>query len=646
FHTGRWWWDTQKAVEARSPGATIIPIILSSDKTQITLFHNKTAYPVYLTIGNLPKDIRQKPSRHGQVLLAYLPTTKLEHIKNKAARRRALANLFHASLSRVLTGLKEAGINGVVMHSGNGVARRCHPIFASYVSDYPEQVLVTCTYSGNSPLCEVPANELGDYPCDYEFCSFEEALSAAESIGTPDWGKNCAKANIKPVQYPFWEDLPYVDIFRSITPNILHQLLQGVMKHLIGWITKIVGKDKLDAHVRRLPPNHLIRIFFKGLSSLSQVSGTEHKQICAFILGMLNDLLLPPDQLKALVCATRALLDFLYLSRYQVHSDITLQELNDCLEEFHSNKWVFVECGVREHFNIPKLHFLTHYICAIKLFGTANNYSTETTERLHIDFTKDAYPEQAVLRPSSRQDVARANIRFLFADLSCPYNIKMTNWPTLKSVRISTLQTSYGASLFVPALCRFIAQFCYPTGTAAQIEEAALDVALPFRSVPVFHCIKFINTDFHPTETLDSIHAYPQIRTSSGKITREGRFDTALIRVRAAKDVPSGVYDGLEFLLHSRLRVGRVRIVYSLPPQSLPKLVPPNVEVPEHLAYVKWYSRLTLRPDETMNMQYICREHTGDGSPLVSVLLVSVIESSVHLFPKWGKAVPAECVSD
>lgn len=574
-------------MEARSPGATIIPIILSSDKTQITLFRNKTAYPVYLTIGNLPKDIRRKPSRHGQVLLAYLPTTKLEHIKNKAARRRALANLFHASLSRVLTGLKEAGINGVVMHSGNGVARRCHPIFALYVNDYPEQVLVTCTYSGDSPLCEVPANELGDYPCDYEFRSFEEALSAAESIGTPDWGKNCAEANIKPVQHPFWEDLPYVDIFRSITPDILHQLLQGVMKHLIGWITKIVGKDELDARVRRLPPNHSIRIFFKGLSSLSRVSGTEHKQICAFILGMLNDLSLPPDQSKALVCATRALLDFLYLSRYQVHSDITLQELDDCLEEFHSNKWVFVECGVCEHFNIPKLHFLTHYVRAIKLFGTADNYSTETTERLHIDFAKDAYrstnhkneypqmtrwlerrekmvmhakyvawrhlsvAEQAVLRPSSRQDVARANIRFSFADLSCPYNIKMMNWPTLKSVRISTLQTSYGASLFVPALCRFIAQFRYRTGTAAQIEEAALDVALPFRLVPVFHRIKFINTDFHPTETLDSIHAYPQIRTSSGKITREGRFDTALIRVRAAKDVPSGVYDGLEFLLHS-----------------------------------------------------------------------------------------------
>ena len=67
------------------PGATIIPIIISSDKTQITLFRNKMAYPVYLTIGNLPKSICHKPSQQGQILLAYLPSTHLLHITIKAA---------------------------------------------------------------------------------------------------------------------------------------------------------------------------------------------------------------------------------------------------------------------------------------------------------------------------------------------------------------------------------------------------------------------------------------------------------------------------------------------------------------------------------------------------------------------------------
>ncbi|KAJ3855540.1 hypothetical protein EV368DRAFT_34490, partial [Lentinula lateritia] len=55
MHTGKWWWNTQ--LEQDKPGATIIPVIISSDKTQITLFRNKSAYPVYLTIGNLPKEV-------------------------------------------------------------------------------------------------------------------------------------------------------------------------------------------------------------------------------------------------------------------------------------------------------------------------------------------------------------------------------------------------------------------------------------------------------------------------------------------------------------------------------------------------------------------------------------------------------------
>ncbi|THU75135.1 hypothetical protein K435DRAFT_707611, partial [Dendrothele bispora CBS 962.96] len=54
-------------------------------------------------------------------------------------------------------------------------------------------------------------------------------------------------------------------------------------------------------------------------------------------------------------------------------------------------KQIFVDLGAREHFNLPKLHSLAHYSRAIQLYGTTDNYNTEITERLHIDFTKDAY---------------------------------------------------------------------------------------------------------------------------------------------------------------------------------------------------------------------------------------------------------------
>ncbi|KAG1718626.1 hypothetical protein EDB19DRAFT_1649989 [Suillus lakei] len=83
MHTGKWWWNTQ--LDKQQLGATIIPVIISTDKTQVTVFHNKTAYPVYLIISNIPKEIHGKPSQCAHVLLTYLPTTHLKHITNKAS---------------------------------------------------------------------------------------------------------------------------------------------------------------------------------------------------------------------------------------------------------------------------------------------------------------------------------------------------------------------------------------------------------------------------------------------------------------------------------------------------------------------------------------------------------------------------------
>ncbi|TFY51720.1 hypothetical protein EVJ58_g10417 [Rhodofomes roseus] len=370
--TGEWWWATQKMLEERRPGATVMPLIISSDKTQLTQFRNKTAYPVYLTIGNLPKEIRRKPSHRGQILLAYLPASRLMHITNKAARRRTLTNVFHACLSEILKPLRRAGVDGIQMTSA--------------------------TYTGECPICECPHDELGTYPCTSAFRDVDEVLDALNLFGTADYNHACDAAGIKPIQHPFWEHLPYVDIFQSITPDVLHQLHQGVIKHLLAWVTDIVGDDEVDARVKRLPPNHSIHNFHKGIASLSRVTGAEHKQMSRFMLGLLIDVPLPRADSSELISATKALLDFLYMSQYSVHSETTLKALEGSLADFHAKKDVFIRLGARGNFLIPKLHMLTHYVRAIKLYGTTDNYNTETTERLHIDFAKEAY------RATNRKD--------------------------------------------------------------------------------------------------------------------------------------------------------------------------------------------------------------------------------------------------
>lgn len=89
------------------------------------------------------------------------------------------------------------------------------------------------------------------------------------------------------------------------------------------------------------------------------------------------------------------------------------------------------------------------------------------------------------------------------------------------------------------------------------------------------------------------------------------------------------------------LRVGRVRVVFSLPPNSIANLFPPNVDVPPHLAYIEWFTRFTARPDARSHLQLVKRDKAPDGNPLVSVIPVSLILGAVALFPKWGHVVPA-----
>jgi hypothetical protein len=202
----------------------------------------------------------------------------------------------------------------------------------------------------------------------------------------------CHNAGLKPIFHPFWETFPLADIFVSITPDILHQMLQGMVKHLIRWLIGIFGPTAIDARCKAIPPNHNIMLFTKGIASLSRVSGQEHKKMCSILLGLIINLPVPGGwDSSRIVRAVRALLDFLFIAQFQSHTSQTIYHLQQSLSTFHENKAVFSDIGVRQHFNLPKLHSLLHYAASIRLFGTTDNYNTEQSERLHIDLAKDAY---------------------------------------------------------------------------------------------------------------------------------------------------------------------------------------------------------------------------------------------------------------
>lgn len=472
-----------------------------------------------------------------------------------------LANLFHSCMKRILSPLKGAGKEGVKMTCGHGDTRRTHPLFACFVSDYPEQVLACGCKTGECPKCDVPFDELGEFPTDeYSLRDLDKILNALSTFTQEPEKFNmaCKDAGIKPISDVFWQDLPYADIHLAITPDILHQLYQGVLKHVIAWVTTAFGQKEIDARCRRFPPNHSIRIFTKGISSLSRVTGKEHADMCRILLGLVVDLPLPGGFSPIrLIRAVRAILDFLYLAQYPVHTAETLQCLNDALTCFHENKQIFIDIGVRNSFNLPKLHSLSHYIDSIRLFGTTDNYNTEYTERLHIDLAKDAYRAtnkkdeyaQMTVWLERKEKMLRharyINWRLGVSDFQriMPSNpvlqtylgdIRMTKGPSA-NVSMDQIANNYGATFFRDALARYVAQSMDPNLTThARIEHAASNVMLPFRMVPVFHKIKF--TDPETNVIVDSIHVRPERCDKYAKPV-PSRFDTCIIKVGEADDI-------------------------------------------------------------------------------------------------------------
>ena len=49
------------------------------------------------------------------------------------------------------------------MVCGNGRVHRNHPLFAAFIGDYPEQILLTGSVTGECPRCDVDHDSLGDY---------------------------------------------------------------------------------------------------------------------------------------------------------------------------------------------------------------------------------------------------------------------------------------------------------------------------------------------------------------------------------------------------------------------------------------------------------------------------------------------------
>ena len=290
-------------------------------------------------------------------------------------------------MASILKPLVQAGKDGVKMVCADRHIRLVFPILSAYIADHPEQCLVTCCNENRCPKCTVSPDKLGE-PVHSVLRDHNDTLRILkeQSQGLqPDEFKD---QGLRPI-WPFWADLPHCDIFSCMTPDLLHQLHKGFFKdHLVSWTTKSADgrAHEIDARFQAMPPHPSLRHFKKGISLVTQWTGTEYKNMEKVFLGVIAGIA-PPEVIRAV----RGVLDFIYYSHFELHTFKSLQKLDEAWAAFHHNKRIFVELCIREHFNIPKIHASKHYLDAIRSRGTADGFNSEATERLHIDLAKIGY---------------------------------------------------------------------------------------------------------------------------------------------------------------------------------------------------------------------------------------------------------------
>jgi len=163
-----------------------------SDQTHLSnLSGDKKAWPVYLTLRNLPATRRNTPGPFAVVLLALLPVPpKLTKSSAAHLQKQINADTLRGVFQLLFEPLQNAAAEGVKIECADGKVRRCFPIFSAWIADHMENVTLHGIKSDVCPKCEVLPGELGtdanshgarDY-ARYERCEPEAASDDSRTM--------------------------------------------------------------------------------------------------------------------------------------------------------------------------------------------------------------------------------------------------------------------------------------------------------------------------------------------------------------------------------------------------------------------------------------------------------------------------------
>jgi len=329
-----------------------VPVICASDKTHLTKFSgDQHAWPLYITIGNIRKDIRRTPNRSPCILVALIPCPP------KGAQN--IHDAWHSAVRTVLSPLRNLDITGpgLTWNCADGFQRSCYRLLAAWVGDYPELVMIAQVSYGTCLMCEISQGALMGHSTGQALDNSRDQHVYSELLDETNIDV-LHILHVHPIHNQFWQ-FALCNVSRLWQPDELHQLLLGIVKDLLHWLLKHLKarnvKDQFDNQFTSVPRYPGPQCFSKPFNSMKSSSWQGQE-----IRGMIRTLSVncPPildrskDDRKTVVetasdemvmGAVRALCEFSLLVSQQNHSDLSLTALDNALKRFYRKKGAFRE---------------------------------------------------------------------------------------------------------------------------------------------------------------------------------------------------------------------------------------------------------------------------------------------------------------
>ncbi|KIJ64110.1 hypothetical protein HYDPIDRAFT_91168 [Hydnomerulius pinastri MD-312] len=332
--------------DALPEGATLVPIILASDKTPVTSHSGGLEmHPLFVTIANIHSDVRMKATAHAWSCIAFMPIPTFEaHDEYQTILQ---ARVWHRCMDIVCARLKDAAKVGAFMPDPLGNVRYAFTPLVAHVD-----------------------------PWDLD--KYQTAAKERGLLG---------------VHHPFWRDWALSDPALFLVPELLHTCHRFFFDHPLKWCKEALGKNELDAHYRSQHKHIGIRHFQGGVSHVNQMTGREYREIQRTIVPTIAGAVSP-----GFIRAIRALIDFIYQAQSPVHTERSILEMDRALKRFHSQKQAIIDAearrgqkGAKEDFNIPKLELFQSFADAIKKVGNLIQFTADVSERLLITHCKHPF---------------------------------------------------------------------------------------------------------------------------------------------------------------------------------------------------------------------------------------------------------------